>query len=270
MLKIRRSAGLQLDNGSENGCMEHRFRRIEKSQIALAIFCAGFSIALGLASAKIFPNHVSAAEAPSVLHVKGLVIEDEQGRARILLGAPFPTVPERLRQDETTAALLFLDEHGHDRFSIGAKMAPQINGTLPANYHKPGDGYGVTLYDQAGNERGGMGFLSNGSTMSRAVFGLDRPTGDAIGAVVDDTTGYAGLVAMYPPRNVGVEATGILLGTQGDKAYLSMQDSHNRPNASFSVGDESIPSLQVFDRKGKSGPNLLKPPAGDRTITETQ
>ncbi len=270
MLTIRRTAGTRREDQCADERMERRIHRMERRQIALSILCAGLAIALAFASAKIFPTRVSAAEAPSVLHLKGLVIEDGQGRARILLGAPFPTVPDRTRQDDTTTALLFLDEQGHDRFSIGEKMTPQIDGTVPSNFHKPGTGYGLTLFDQVGNERGGMGFLSNGSTVNRAVFSLDRPKGDAIGAIVDDASGYAGLVAMYPPRNIGVEATGILLGTQGNKAYLSMQNTRNLPSASLSVADETIPSLQIFDLKGKPGPNLLKPPASDRTITETQ
>lgn len=271
MLKIRKSISEETKNSDLMAfdTVERRIRHVEKKQIVLTILCTGLVIALGFTSSNAHPSHVSAAEAPAVLHLKGLVIEDDQGRARILLGAPFPTVTDRVRQDDTSSAMLFLDPQGHDRFSIGEKLAPQINGAVPQNYQKPGEGYGVTLYDQAGNERGGMGFLSNGGTVSRAVFGLDRPSGDAIGAVVDDATGYAGLVAMYPPRSVGVEATGIMLGTQGDKAYLSMQDSQNRPGTSLSVGDKTSPTLQVFDRKGKPGRNLLEPPVGS-PFTETQ
>ena len=35
--------------------------------------------------------------APDVLRVKGLVIEDDEGRARILIGAPVPMTPDRVR-----------------------------------------------------------------------------------------------------------------------------------------------------------------------------
>ncbi len=71
--------------------------------------------------------------------------------------------------------MVFLDEQGHDRFSIGEKMTPQIDGEIPRNYEKLSTGFGLTLYDSLGNDRGGMGFLSNGNNVSRAVFGLDRP-----------------------------------------------------------------------------------------------
>ncbi len=266
MLKIRTLA----NETNQSASMERRIKNMEKRLLALTVLCATLAIALTLVSTKNTPNRVLAAESAAVLHLRGLVIEDDEGRARILLGSPFPVVSDRLRHDATTTAMVFLDEQGHDRFSIGEKMTPQIDGEVPRNYQKLSTGFGLTLYDQLGNDRGGMGFLSNGTNVSRAVFSLDRPKGDAIGAIVDDTTGYAGLVAMYPPRQVGVEATGILLGTQGDKAYLSLQDSRNMPSASLFVGPEPNPSLQVFDRKGKPGPNLLRPQASDRVVSATQ
>jgi hypothetical protein len=260
-----------VDESDEIDVMGRRIRRMERGLLMLTFLCSCFATTtFVLASRQYTPHGVLAAESPQILHLRGLVIEDDQGRARILLGSPFPVVADRQRHDATATAMVFLDEQGHDRFSIGEKMPPQIDGEIPRNYAKLSTGFGLTLYDQFGNDRGGMGFLSNGSSISRVVFGLDRPKGDAIGAIVDDTTGYAGLVAMYPPRQVGVEATGILLGTQGDRAYLSMQDSKNMPSASLSVGSELNPSLRVFDHKGKPGPNLLGPQANDRSIAATQ
>jgi hypothetical protein len=262
--------GTRANGTKESTSIERRMQSMEQQLLALTLLCVTLAIALALVSRKNTPNRVLAAESAAVLHLRGLVIEDDQGRARILLGSPFPVVADRVRHDATTTAMVFLDEEGHDRFSIGEKFTPQIDGELPRNYEKLAAGFGLTLYDQLGNDRGGMGFLSNGNSVSRAVFSLDRPKGDAIGAIVDDTTGFAGLVAMYPPRQVGVEATGILLGTQGNKAYLSMQDTKNMPSTSLSVGPEPNPSLQVFDRKGKPGPNLLLPAASDRIVTAAQ
>lgn len=249
------------------GEMERRIRRMEGITLALFILGAGLASALFVADLR-KESTVNAAEAPTVLHVKGLVIEDEQGRARILLGAPFPSIPDRTRQDETTSAMVFLDDQGHDRFAIGEKFAPQIKGAIPTNYRSPGAGYGLTLFDSTGNERGGMGFLANGINLGRAVMVLDRPSGDAIGAIVDDSTGYAGLAALYPAAGNETGMTGILLGTQGNKAFLSMQDPEDRPRASLSVESSRVPAFQVFDQDGRPGPNLLHPT--ERATTDTK
>lgn len=115
-------------------------------------------------------GHVEAVKSAKVLHLKSLVIDDDQGRARILLGAPFPSVEERLRKDVTATGMVFLDEKGHDRFALG-EMMPASPG-----FHRIGSAYGLNIYDSEGHERGGMGFLSNGSTVNRAVIALDRPS----------------------------------------------------------------------------------------------
>ena len=248
--------------------LEQRIQRVEGRNLLLFALWGGLALFLLVAPWKKAPQIVNAAEAPAVLHVKGLVIEDDQGRSRILLGAPFPSVADRVRQDETTSAMVFLDQQGHDRFAVGEKLEPQINGTVPANYRSPGTGYGLTLFDPSGNERGEMGFLSNGSNTSRAVMVLDRPAGDAIGAIVDDSTGYAGLAALYPTLSDGAVRTGILLGTQGSKAFLSFEDLQNQPRTSLTVEPGKVAAFQIFDHNGRPGPNLLH--STDRALTDTK
>lgn len=62
---------------------------------------------------------VEAQESGTVLRARGLIIEDSQGRPRLVLGAPFPRVPGRKRQDPPTQAMVFLDEQGFDRLTFG-------------------------------------------------------------------------------------------------------------------------------------------------------
>ena len=64
--------------------------------------------------------------------------------------------------------LIVLDEQGHDRFRVG-DMLPAAPG-----FHRVGSAYGVSILDTQGGERGGMGFISNGSNVNRAVVALDR------------------------------------------------------------------------------------------------
>ena len=240
----------------ENSVLEARVKNLEKKILYLTSLCGLLVVAMTFIMVHSSIQRVKAAENAKVLHLRGLVIEDAQGRARILLGAPFPTVHDRIRQDATTTAMLFLDENGHDRFSIGEKMPAQIDGKVPPQLHRIGGGYGLTIYDPEGNERGGMGFLSNGSTVSRAAIALDRPIGDAWGAMVDDKTGFAGTVSIYP-RETGHGASGVVIGTQGKRAYITVKDLNDMPRATLRVGPEQTPSLHTFNDKGVPGPDLL-------------
>ena len=52
-----------------------------------------------------------------VLRTRGLVVEDEKGRDRILIGAPVPQIAGGRRQDSATG-LLILDENGAERMHL--------------------------------------------------------------------------------------------------------------------------------------------------------
>src|SRR5690348_4127182 len=84
-------------------CRVSRWRLLCLGQMLLLFLVAGWAIVL---------NKVDAQNSQQILRTRGLVIEDAQGRARVILGAPFPAVQERKRQDSTTQAMIFLDEKG--------------------------------------------------------------------------------------------------------------------------------------------------------------
>jgi len=237
--------------------VEERVRRLERRVLILTALCCLLVVSLALVT-ELHPRSVFASASESVLRVKGLVIEDTQGRARIVLGAPFPATSERQRKDETSTAMVFLDEQGHDRFLVGETIAAQIDGKVPEHFQRMGrsSSYGATIFDPAGNERGGMGFLSNGGTVSRAVVALDRPGADAIGMMVDDKSGTAALGVSYAP-DVAKWSTGLWLGTQGKKAFVTVKDVNDQPRATFGVGPELRPSFEVFDEKGKAERDLI-------------
>lgn len=106
-----------------------------------------------------------------VLRVRGLVIEDDKGRERVLIGAPVPKLAGRKRQDDTVG-LIVLGENGADRVALAAPGPdPQINGHVSKRI---GTDAGLLIDDSEGNERGGFGVLDNDS---RVVLGLDYPGG---------------------------------------------------------------------------------------------
>jgi len=124
--------------------------------------------------------------AERILHVRGLVIEDDAGRPRITLGAPASNVG-RKRQDAVTG-LIFLAEDGTDRLTLGNTTAPQVNGKVR---NRVAPGMGLLVNDPQGNERGGLGFLDSG----RVVVGLDRADGrEGAALIVNDDDRWSGLV----------------------------------------------------------------------------
>lgn len=151
--------------------------------------------------------------APDILRARGLIIEDAEGRARILIGAPMPTVPERLRTNPARyeeafgeqlgrhaanvgnlrnggVGILVLDENGHDRVAFGSPLPDPLNG------RRIGDMTGLTFHAANGIERGGIGHMTNAETnLDRSGVGLDSIHGEGA-LLVADSDGTNGLVVV--------------------------------------------------------------------------
>jgi hypothetical protein len=124
-------------------------------------------------------------------------------------------IEDRATVPHSITYLIFLDEQGHDRFRVG-DMLPAVPG-----FHRVGSAYGVSILDTQGGKRGGMGFISTGSNINRAVVALDRPFNPSVSsegwaAVVDDATGSAGTFYMYPPGGTH-DQEGIFTGTKCER-----------------------------------------------------
>jgi len=226
----------------------------------LRFICIGqFIVIIAVTASLWLPNSVQANPRSDVLRVRGLVIEDAQGKPRILLGAPFPSVAGRKRQEEGSAAMLFLSQDGTDRLLVGEGIGAQIAGKVYPREKRAviGSAYGVTIMDGDGNERGGFGFTALPSGGGRAVVSLDRPVGDAWGAVVDDKTGWAGMVFDYP-MPIGEYQPGIEMGVMGERPFLHFKDKSDNSRAEISLAPTGAPSLTVSDEKGKQLADLFR------------
>jgi hypothetical protein len=218
-----------------------------------------FIILLFLAMSLLTHHAVRAGSSSDVLRIRGLIIEDGEGRARILVGAPFPSVTGRKRQDEASSAILFLDPSGSDRLLVGEGIGARINGKIYSQQQRsvPGSSYGINIMDGSGNERGGFGFTAVPSGGGRAIIALDRPVGDAWGAVVDDKTGWAGMTFNYP-MPLGEYQPGIEMGLEKERPFLHLKGKNDYSRAELSLGADGTPSLTIQDKNGKQIRDLFR------------
>lgn len=153
------------------------------------------------------------ADENKILRAKGIVIVDDHGRERILIGAPLPQAGNRVRTDTARVralwsqrfgnanqymkwykdydhkanGILILDEQGYDKVCLGdgvpdANIGPRI-----------GKQTGLIFCDNEGFERGGIGVINVGDKQNRVVMALDGENGtDATGISVmeDGETGF--------------------------------------------------------------------------------
>ena len=129
-----------------------------------------------------------------VLRVRGLIIEDDQGRERILIGSPIPAAKNRVRTDlnrvreiwgkrfpekymewyrgyqNDMSRLLILDANGFDRVAVGDPVPdPNVGKRIAPSR-------GLVINDEEGFERSGYGLLKV-ENQYRVVLGMDSAQG---------------------------------------------------------------------------------------------
>jgi hypothetical protein len=200
--------------------VENRIDSLERSlrQVKVAVgIAAGLILVLGITALRPAP------EGAEVLRVRGIVIVDAEGRERILIGAPIPTVGHRVRTDlervrdlwaprypdpeqymthyrdyrHDTYGLLILDEGGFDRIAIGDPVPdPNVGKRI-------GPSTGMVINDERGSERSGYGLL-NVDGKKRIVLGLDSDRGMEGLVLFLDDEGRVGIAISDGERGINM------------------------------------------------------------------
>jgi hypothetical protein len=178
-----------------------------------------------------------------VLHVRGLVVEDSAGHARLLLGTPIPRVPGRHRPD-AASGLVLLGADGADRLQLGEVGDPQMGGQVQ---RRMSPGTGLVVNDAAGDERAGFGVFENG----QAGWGLDYPGREGIVAAVLPASRMAGII-LSTDRDDGQRVS---VFAQPGGSSIQVCDSTGTPRATLEIHGGEPPVLRVLDEKGAPMPD---------------
>lgn len=81
------------------GSTEERLAALEKKGTWLRLAVTVQAVLIASLMCSIAYRRFAANSPSQVTRVHGLIVEDDQGRPRILLGSPFPKVAARTRQD---------------------------------------------------------------------------------------------------------------------------------------------------------------------------
>ncbi|WP_420130071.1 hypothetical protein [Longimicrobium sp.] len=135
-----------------------------------------------------------------VLRARTLIIEDERGRDRVVIGAPMPSGMGTTRISPSTG-IMINDTAGHERFALGLQETGQMSMGFDA---APGNG------DPRNPERLNLGVDVNGNGFVRYL---------------DKGTGLAGYLGLRPDNRVWLEflqvsADSVIrrrVGLQGDQ-----------------------------------------------------
>ena len=174
-----------------------RLNKLEKKYNRLRII----SLALTFLLVLIFTSGFIKTNKFELIRTKGIIVEDENGRDRILIGAPIPFSKNRVRTDTSLVrqywaknygskaeefmkwykdyyhgaeGIVIMNERGFDRVLVGDKLADPNSGK------RMFESAGITWNDKEGWELGGAGVNTTEDGKSRAVIGVDDSTGEAV------------------------------------------------------------------------------------------
>jgi hypothetical protein len=184
--------GVDLDRLAKR--VETLERRVRRGRVVSAVL-AGVLAAVSLG------GWVAGPRTQEVIRARAIVIEDAQGRDRVVLGAPVPSARGTTRISPSTG-MVINDTAGHERFGLGLME----NGRMGMGFDAaPGDG------DPRNPERLNLGVDPNG-------YGYVR--------FLDKNTGLASYLGLFDDNRVWLEFTQVTadsvirrrLGLPGEQA----------------------------------------------------
>ena len=171
--------------------LEKRHNRMKRFFAAFVMLTVFATITFGFTKSSDF----------NIIRAKGLVIQDEKGKDRILIGSPIPQSKNRVRTDtalvrkywannmgvdpdeymnyyksykHSADGIVFLNENGFDVLQVGDNLSDANIGQRMFKCT------GLIWNDQMGMERGGGGVNTTPDGKSRPTIGLDDASGEAI------------------------------------------------------------------------------------------
>lgn len=182
--------------------MEKRYKNLQRMFLGFISIIIVSLIPLGFTRSDRF----------EIIRVKGIVVEDDSGRDRILIGSPIPYSKDRVRTDSTKVrkywgkhfeemenqymewykkyrhdaeGMVILNEEGFDRVLLGDKL------TDPNIGQRMFELSGIVWNDKQGWELGGAGVNTTKDGKSRSIVGVDSQDGEAVHmiALEDGTKG---------------------------------------------------------------------------------
>ena len=97
------------------------FDRITKVLLAflvVGVWCLVVQFALPVSQVEASPENGDE-KVQQVIRTRGLVIVDEQGRERIIMGAPVPDPPKIGKRINPAHGMIILDDKGYERWGVG-------------------------------------------------------------------------------------------------------------------------------------------------------
>lgn len=224
-------------SGSSSLDVSYRLQRAERRVRGLSIGVLFLAVvgALGAVST----HDMNAID---VITARGLVIVDEAGRERVVLGAPGAAASANPRLADAIG-LVVLDTVGRLATAIGIDPPLMLDdGTVGKRI---GSSAGMTLYDpRDGKERGGISAFEDGRANVCLDYGQAQKEAACITVAPGDQ--YAAVLLNGTPREEAYDRVGMFLGADGVGVLKAFGGVSSRDGVFIRAGG-GLPTITVYD-----------------------
>lgn len=177
-----------------------------------------------------------------IVTARGLVIVDEAGRARVVIGAPTAAAHDDPRFAHTTG-MIVVDTL--DRLAVAVGADPPLIAEGGSLAERIGSANGFTFYDpRDGKERGGIGAFEDGRANVCIDYGNASKEAACMTVAPDDQ--YAAVLLNGTPREKAYDRVGMFLGADGIGVLKAFGGVASRDGVMIKAG-EGMPTVTVFD-----------------------
>ncbi len=186
------------------------FDRISKLFLALlvvGVWCLVIQSLFPMRAVEASPDTAADAskQVSQVIRTRGLIIVDEQGRERIIMGAPVPDPPHIGKRIHPAHGMIILDDKGYERFGVGIM---DNTGQMAMGFDAPHD----PANPKKNSER--LHFIADGKGGAMIRF-LNRQTGvPGWIRLGDDDKLYLEFIDVQPDKNKVIKRS---IGMDGEK-----------------------------------------------------
>jgi hypothetical protein len=180
-----------------------------------------------------------------VIRARGIIIEDHEGRERIVLGAPIANASSDARLG-ATVGLVVLDSTGRLNVALG-RNTPLILSDGRSG-ERIATAAGVTIYDpRNGHERGGMGAFMDGR--ANVCLDYDTRSKEAVCLAVAPRDQYAAVLLNGTPGEDVFDRAVMYVGADGSGSFKVFGGRENQGGVMIRAG-KGPPTITMYDSTG--------------------
>lgn len=180
-----------------------------------------------------------------ILHVRGIVIQDADGNARMAMG--FPIDNEYRQRKDTLNGLVFMDENGMDRIHLGQHGDLFLGG----EYHKRlNNGWSLFFNDSKGEERSGYGFSDDDNSVGLGMDYGGEFGGEAIYLYAAPKIAFMTINADLQKNNGIRDRIVLWHDTDKDLSLAKISDSKKDGRIVFKAEKGGNPNIELIDSLG--------------------